>query len=219
LTAALFPFASAQAGTISYVASKDLTTTNWVEKLSFQKFDTALGTLTSIKFDLGGLVQGTGKAESLDSAASTVTLSLGSELTLKRPDGSTLVVTNPIFAQAFNFGAFDGAIDFGGASGGNTGTVSASATESFTSVNAADFNLFSALGGGAIDLGLAAIGKSTGNGSGNLLTQFNTAASGNAMVTYTYTPNVAIPEPASIATFLLGLGLVGAARRRAGKQA
>eukprot|EP01034_Spumella_vulgaris_P000858 gene858-1136_t len=74
VAAALTPFASAQAATISFAESKSIATTNWTDFLSFGKFDTSLGTLTSIKFDLSGTVQGAGSAESLDAAASSVTL-------------------------------------------------------------------------------------------------------------------------------------------------
>lgn len=219
IAAALTPFTSAQASTISFSNSKSIAITNWTDALSFGKFDTSLGTLTSIKFDLSGMVQGSGNAESQDAAASTVTLSLGALLGLTRPDGSTLVVTNPLFSQVFEFSAYDGSINFSGTSGGSTGTVSANGSNSFVSSNASDFSLFSALGGGTINLGLNAVGNSSGTGAGNLLTQFNTAASGNVLVTYTYTPTGEVPEPATLATLIAGLGLMGAVRRRAKKNA
>lgn len=215
--AAFLPFASAQATTLSYADSVALTTTNWSNTLSFAKFDTSLGNLTSIRFDLSGVVQGSGNAESMDATASTVTLSLGSLLGLTRPDNSTLVVTNPVFSQTFNFSAFDGGIDFGGTSGGTTGSVSATGSNFFVSSSASDFALFSALGGGTINLGLNAVGASSGTGSGNLIQQFTTAASGVAKVTYTYTattPTTDVPEPASLALVCGGLGLLAARRRK-----
>lgn len=219
IAAALTPFTSAQAATISFSDSKAMATTNWTDVLSFSKFDTSLGTLTSIKFDLSGAVQGSGNAESLDAAASDVSLSLGALLGLTRPDGSTLVVTNPLFSQVFNFSAFDGSINFSGTSGGSTGTVSANGANFFVSSSASDFSLFSALGGGTINLGLNAVGNSSGTGAGNLVTQFNTAAAGNVVVTYTYSSASVVPEPATLATLLAGLGLMGAVRRRSKKQA
>jgi len=217
LAAALLPFASAQAAVISFNNSIGTTETDWSEALRFSKFDTKLGTLNSIKFDLSGLVSGAGFAENRGSNATKVTLTLGSTIELTRPDGTTLVVANPLFDQAYNLLRYDGTMDFAGASGIHTGTVQASSAESFLSSSTSDFALFS--GNGFIELGLSAFGTSFAKGPGNVTYGFDTFASGAVQVTYDYTPFAEIPEPATLETMLAGFGLMGAVRRRKAKRA
>ncbi len=216
MAAMLGAIGSAQADTITFTAGKAVTTTSWHDTVHLGMFDSTLGTLTSINFQLDGTVNGFGRAESLDTGSSDVTLALGSVLTLHRPDGSTLVVTNPVFSHLFALSGFDGTIDFAGGSGGSTGVVVGNGTNSFSSVSGADFALFSAAGGGSIALNLDAIGSSNASGAGNLITQFSTAASGLASITYNYT-TLPVPEPETYAMLLGGLGLLALARRRSGK--
>lgn len=215
----LFAATSAHASVISYDVSKASTVTNWTDALSVNKFDSSLGTLNSITFQLGGSVAGTGRAESLDAAASTITLSLSSLLTLTRPDGSTIVVTNPVFSNSYGVTAFDGVIDFSGKSGVATGAVSSSHTESKVTTSASDFALFSQAGGGTINLSLQASGLSSASGAGNLISQFSTSAAGDLKVSYDYTAAAPVPEPETYAMLIGGLGLLGLVRRRAAKQA
>lgn len=205
--------AASQANVISFSASKALTATNFTSSLALGKFDTSLGTLNSITFELVGAVQGTGRAESLNATASNVTLTLGSTLSLLRPDASALVVDNPTYSQTFAFTRFDGLRDFGGTSGGTTGTRSATVTNLFTSTSASDFALFSALHGGTINLGLNAVGASRATGAGNLITAFQTFAAGDVKVTYNYRPT-AVPEPETYAMLLAGIGLLALRRQR-----
>lgn len=213
--AALLAVASvgAHAESIPFSAEHAASLTDWSDTLSLGKFDSNLGTLTSISFTLDGTVSGVGKTENTGASDANLTLNLGSDLTLTRPDQSVLVVTNPLFTQAFaGVASFDGTLDFAGASGRVTDSAIASKSGSFTSVSASDFALFSQAGGGNINLGLFAAGKSTTSGTGNVVNQFVTNALGKTTVTYNYT--AAVPEPESYALMLAGLGLMGAVARR-----
>jgi hypothetical protein len=203
--------ASAQAATITFSADQALTRTNWTSNLLLGKFDTHLGTLTSIDFSVTGLTQGTSKVENKDAIARNFTTTLSSTFTLS--NGSTTLVTavNPVFSQNFSFTAYDGRTDFAGTSGASTGLISHSQSNSFHSTSAADFAAFSANGGGNISLALAAVGASRVIGSGNFVSSITTQSGGNVSVTYNYLP---VPEPETYAMMLAGLGLLGLTRRR-----
>jgi hypothetical protein len=193
LGAALFATqASAQTQTVCFNGSIPLTATNWSNTVSVSKFDTGLGTLQSISFQLGGNIAGAVKLESTDSAATVVQTNFQATLTLTRPDLSVIVVTIPIANFNDSLTSFDGVIDFGGTSGTQHLGITANQTNSATSPPpASDLVLFSGPAGspGNIVLPVTAVGSSIATGSGNLITQFTTAAAAQVQVCYTYLVN------------------------------
>lgn len=174
----------ATAGTVTHSATVPLAATNWSTTMTFPQFDPADGCLDSLCVSLGGHVQGLAKFESLDGATTTVTMNLQSTLTLRRPDGSTLVVTIPLAETSDEVTAFDGTIDFAGTSGKTYSDLSGDRTEGACFSDAFDLSLFT--GTGSIALPVEAVGSSFGSGAGNLILQFNTSASSGAQVTYYY---------------------------------
>jgi Big-like domain-containing protein len=192
--AALFtPIASAQTQQVCFSNSLPLQNTNWNGNLVIPKFDAGLGTLTQIDFTLTGNIQGSAAVESLDTSATVVQLTFAATLTLTRPDLSVIVVTVPLANFFDTLQPFDGTIDFGGASGATHPGINATASNSATSPPpASDLVLFTGPAGnpGTISLPITAVGSSTANGSGNVITQFMTAASADVQVCYTYLPNV-----------------------------
>ena len=202
---------SANAATVLYNSNViSNTSTNWSNALNFTKFDSTLGTLTSIKITLSGDLFGNARAESLDNSTTTVTLNLGAVIKLTRPDNSTIVISAPGISNSFNAASFDGIIDFGGTSGASFAEISTSLVNSVTLTLAGDLALFTGIG--SLAAPTTAIGNSQATGSGNLVSSFQTQAGAFGSVEYTF--NAAVPEPQSWALMLVGFGAVGFAARR-----
>ena len=199
----------ALAGSITYTDSIPFQTTNWDLSVSIPKWDPALypgQTLDQVIFSLGGAVKGSIKFESLDAAPATVTTQLKAQITLQRPDLTTLVVVLPVASNTDNVAEYDGITDYAGTSGKTYPSLSASDSETSTSPPpASDLLLFS--GSGNITLPVKAEGQSSGSGAGNLLVQFSSEANADVSVTYVWSP-----EPASLG--LLALGALTVLRRR-----
>jgi hypothetical protein len=181
----------ASADQVCHTATISSATTNWNNSLSVPKFDPNLGVLTAIQFTLTGTETGSAEAESLDAQPSTVTLNFQCTLTLTRPDNSVIVIAIPLQTFVDHFTAFDGTIDFRGTSGATHANINVSDTQSANSPPpASDLVLFTGPAGnpGMISLPITAAGTSNASGAGNLITQFNQAASASLSVCYTYTP-------------------------------
>jgi len=180
--------ASAQTQTVCFTDAVPLQPTNWTSTVSIPKFNPNLGTLQSISFQLTGNVQGTARAESLDAGPTIVNTSFSANITLTRPDLTPLVVTLPLANFSDSFTAYDGVLDFAGASGTTHAGINVTDTQSQVSPPpVSDLALFT--GAGNIILPVTANGASIATGAGNLITQFQTDAAAGVQVCYVYLPN------------------------------
>jgi hypothetical protein len=184
--------------------------TNWNTVVQLAQYG-GMDTITSIKVTLMADVVGSAQIESLDGDVSNVTYSVSANVTATGP-GTFSVTTIPLAGGVQALGAFDGLIDFAGASGFSSGVLAGNDMD-MGFVPVGDIALY--LGAGTVNFTLDAIGSSSASGAGNLITIFQTAA--GAKVKIEYFSDTAIPSPAALPVGLGAFGLL--ALRRARKQA
>ena len=207
--AILAPITAAQASTLTYESAVDLEKTNFETQISLPKFDSSLGNLESVLFELSANVQGSVELENRDAQAALVTGNLAAEIGLKKPDNSLLLVALPTASVEQKLNKYDGTLDFDGTSGVKLTDISNTKEESTLLTIPNDFTPF--VGDGSFNLLVEAIGNSTATGAGNLLAGFETYAGATVAVSYTYAkkdepkPRKKVPESGVSATMLIGL--------------
>ncbi len=205
--AILAPINAAQASTLTYESTVDLEITNFKKQITLSKFDSSLGDLESVLFELSGNVQGSVELENRDAQAAFVTGNLAAEINLKKPDNSLLLVALPTASVEQNLSVYDRTLDFDGASGITLTDISNTKKESAFFTVKDDFTPF--VGDGSFNLFLEAIGNSTATGAGNFVAGFETYAGANVMVSYTYAKKEPkrrkVPESQVPTTIFIGL--------------
>jgi hypothetical protein len=175
--------------------------TDWADFLNFQKFNSSLGTLTSVKIDLYSDVSGSVDLTNYNSDPVDVPVSLSVNVALDRPDSTNLVmISAPLFSETKTV------------AGNDVASVSNSyvAYNSAVFTNASDLALFT--GAGNISTLISAHASSSVEGDG-VDAEFTTKAGGHGTVTYTYTA-APVPEPETYGMLLLGLGMMGVVAKR-----
>jgi hypothetical protein len=180
------PTTAAQASTLTYSDVVPIQRTNFTKSVSLPKFDTTLGDLSSILFELTGEVEGSIQLESLDAEPATVTGNLAAEISLQKPDGSPLLVTLPQVTKQNEFTTYDETSDYSGTSGATYKGLKDSKIVSTKLTLKSEFTPF--LGSGSFTLPAIAKAKSGGTGAGNLLALINTTAGASVKIVYDYTP-------------------------------
>ncbi len=175
---------------------------NWVTTLELPGFESSLGTLTQVKLMYSAVVSQSMFAENMGAKRARFAFCSLAAVDVSKPGGADLFDRGPIkLHRAGILGAFDGTLDFAGASG-TTFTQVVTANDWLT-----DQNLSGYIDVGLIDFIAVAREESRLCAGAGVLNRRSTSAVVSLGVEYTYTP---IPEPA-LGAALLGLAALGLA--------
>jgi len=213
--ASLLAFAGASsAGTIVQSGSLGMTRTNWSESFQIDKFDDLGGTrhLDQVIIEMVGGLDATVGVENRDSIAKVVSVETMADFTLMLED-EVLATSSLELTEQFSLAAFDGTIDFQGASGAMIDDLSGVATDSSV-FNSQARDMSAWTGTGSIELLAFAFARSFATGGGNVTYYFETHGAIDFSVTYLYSA-IAVPTPTAAVLGFAGLaGLTGGRRRR-----
>ena len=146
---------------------------DWGGSVTLNQVDPASG-VQSITLGLSGVLDSGVSIESLEGAASTFTSTTAAVVTLERPDGTGLLTAMPTTTVSGRLAAFDGVVDYAGASGRvvtAVGTDSASVTYVAGGTSSGDAALL--VGTGTVTLPVVATARVAASVSGNFVAYFD----------------------------------------------
>lgn len=202
--------ASAMAETVSFDLSTIASTkTDFVQSLSFLKFDNTLGTLSSVQFDVYSAVDASVKLTNLTPLNKNVQVTLSTDMFFSVPGAPAQSLLGSII--------FDETVRLGGSVPGQprtTATVGNSALLHGVFGFSSDLGLFSGVGdNNSMAAPLSVVASSSSLGNSGVSLNYSTYANAYGTVTYTYTA-APVPEPETYGMLLLGLGILGVAAKR-----
>ncbi|HMS59413.1 MAG TPA: choice-of-anchor E domain-containing protein [Tepidiformaceae bacterium] len=177
---------------VTHTATFPTAVTDWTVSKSIPRFDTTLGTLKAVELRGSATITSSIKAESLDSASSTITANVSGIITVTGPGGQSVAVAPNAQAGTFDAAAFDGNKDFAGPSGKDFGSSTASDTNTVIINDPAALIPF--LGTGNLTFTGDVVATSKATGSGNVASQINTTAGGDLTVTYRYIQSTCLTD-------------------------
>ena len=185
--------------------------TSFAVPLPFNRFDPALGTLDSVTLDLTASFSGTVGVENTSASPDVVTGIIAGSVTVVTNSSSLTVEVFPSApGPAHHFAAFDGSLDFAGASGATDAVAGLPIAGSVAAPPPASA-LPEFIGAGQIFLTLTATSFPIVTGLETETVEETADAHTTEVLTYRFTP-LAVAEPAGWT--ILAAGLLGLWRRR-----
>jgi hypothetical protein len=175
--------------TLPVVVTFDNAKTGWSKTAALAQFDPSLGTLQSIDIISTATLQSEFQFENLDAEPGTISGTINGNVTVNVP-GTNPLVTDLSASDSFNAAAYDGTIDFTGASGHDSGLQSHSGSQTETITDASALQQFE--GTGSLTVSAHAGATSTASGPGNLLALHSASAGATVRVVYHYIPSNAL---------------------------
>ena len=146
-------------------------------------FNPTLGTLLRVDIRFDGHITSQIRAENLDPAATTLRGAVQGAVLLAGVGLNSRVDTN-LNSQTYAAQAFDGSIDFAGASGVSFPALTAPGLNNLTVSDAAGLSRF--VGAAGLPITITPQAASTATGGGNLVAQINSTGGARVTVTYVY---------------------------------